>query len=216
MDVRRFTPLALVLGAHAAVLALIAAPSQLPRPQAPDVIEAVLLTPNPPAAPSAPAPKPPQAKPRPAVDKRPTPPRPQPKPSISPAPAPTHAAPSPAAEAPASKPAPAPAAPAAPRAAAAEQPVEAPRADAAHLNNAAPPYPSLSRKLNEQGRVVLRIYILADGKVGELSIKQSSGYTRLDQAALEAVRNWRFIPAKRGGEPIPYWYTQPISFSLNS
>lgn len=214
MDVRRVTPLALVLSAHAALLALIAAPSQLPRPPAPDVIEAVLLTPNPQAVPSAPAPKPPPAKPRPAADKRPTPPRPQPKPSVSPAPAPTRTAPSPAAEAPASTQAPA--APPAPRAAAAEQPVEAPRADAAHLNNAAPPYPSLSRKLNEQGRVVLRIYILADGKVGELSIKQSSGYARLDQAALEAVRNWRFIPAKRGGEPIPYWYTQAISFSLNS
>ncbi|MBK6757815.1 MAG: energy transducer TonB [Moraxellaceae bacterium] len=47
----------------------------------------------------------------------------------------------------------------------------------------------MSRRLGEQGRVVLNVYILADGTVGEVKIKQSSGFSRLDDAALQAVKN---------------------------
>lgn len=91
-----------------------------------------------------------------------------------------------------------------------------PRSNAAHLNNPKPAYPTFSRRLGEEGHVQLSIHILADGRVSEAGIKKSSGYARLDQAALEAVRKWRYIPAKRGNEPIPYWYTQTIVFSLNT
>lgn len=90
-----------------------------------------------------------------------------------------------------------------------------PRTDAAHLNNPAPHYPALSRRLGEQGRVLLDIYILPDGTVGDIKLNTSSGYPRLDKAALDAVRSWRFVPAKRGDEPIPYWYVQPVTFSLD-
>lgn len=90
-----------------------------------------------------------------------------------------------------------------------------PRSDARGLNNPDPNYPAMSRRLGEQGRVVLEVYILANGTVGELKIKQSSGFNRLDQAALQAVQQWRFQPARRGQQAIDYWYVQPVSFSLN-
>jgi protein TonB len=84
------------------------------------------------------------------------------------------------------------------------------------LNNPAPAYPAASRRFGEQGRVLLDVYIQPDGRVGEIRLKQSSGYPRLDEAALDAVRRWRYVPAHRGDEPIAYWYVQPISFSLNN
>ena len=89
-----------------------------------------------------------------------------------------------------------------------------PRSDAAHLNNPAPVYPAMSRRLQESGRVVLEVYILANGQVGEVKLRQSSGYKRLDDAAVQAVRNWRYVPARRGDEAIPFWYVQALSFSL--
>lgn len=90
-----------------------------------------------------------------------------------------------------------------------------PRSDAAHLNNPAPSYPSMSRRLAEQGRVVLDVYILANGRVGELRINQSSGFKRLDDAAMQAVKKWQYVPARRGNEAISFWYIQPLSFSIN-
>lgn len=91
----------------------------------------------------------------------------------------------------------------------------APRSDAAHLNNPAPSYPSMSRRLGEQGRVILEVYILANGTVSEVKIKQSSGFSRLDNAAIQAVKKWRYQPARRGQQAIDFWYIQPLSFSLN-
>lgn len=91
-----------------------------------------------------------------------------------------------------------------------------PRSDATGLNNASPTYPAMSRRLAEQGKVLLEVLILANGKVGEIKIKQSSGFKRLDDAALQTVKQWQFQPAKRGNQAIDYWYVQPISFSLNS
>lgn len=54
--------------------------------------------------------------------------------------------------------------------------------------------------------MLFHVYILPDGSVGEIRLKRSSGHPRLDDAALAAVRQWRYVPAKRGDEPIPYWY----------
>lgn len=96
-----------------------------------------------------------------------------------------------------------------------EPEIAPPRSDAAHLNNPTPQYPSMSRRLGEQGRVVLNVYILADGTVGEVKIKQSSGFSRLDDAALQAVKKWRYQAARRGQQAIDFWYVQPLSFSLN-
>jgi protein TonB len=95
-------------------------------------------------------------------------------------------------------------------------PVIPPRVDATQLNNPIPPYPAASRRLGEEGKVLLDVYLLADGTVGQIKIKVSSGYPRLDEAALAAVKRWHYVPASRGGEPIPYWYVQPIVFSLRN
>ncbi len=95
-------------------------------------------------------------------------------------------------------------------------PVVPPRSDAAHLDNPAPAYPPVSRRLREQGTVLLDVLIRADGSVGESRLKRSSGHARLDEAALEAVRRWRYQPARRGTEPIPFWYVQPIEFRLGA
>jgi protein TonB len=93
--------------------------------------------------------------------------------------------------------------------------VTPPRIDASQLDNPAPAYPPAARRLREQGEVLLSVYILPDGSVGEIRLKRSSGHARLDRSALEAVKRWRYVPASRGGEPIPYWYVQPIAFVLN-
>ena len=80
-----------------------------------------------------------------------------------------------------------------------------PRFDAAYLDNPAPVYPALSRRLGEEGRVTLRVYVEAGGRANQVQIKTSSGSARLDQAAQEAVSRWKFIPARRGTEAVGAW-----------
>ncbi|TDR82847.1 energy transducer TonB [Paludibacterium purpuratum] len=94
-------------------------------------------------------------------------------------------------------------------------PVVPPLANASGLDNPLPDYPALSRRLGEEGTVLLSVLILADGRVAEVALARSSGYPRLDAAALAAVRRWHYRPARRGAEPIDYRYTQPVAFSLN-
>lgn len=95
---------------------------------------------------------------------------------------------------------------------AATQPV----ASANKAVNKAPLYPTLSRRLKEQGTVYLQVLVLKNGKVGQLKLKQSSGFARLDQSALNAVRGWTYQPALKLGQPIDYWFVQPVVFNLNS
>ena len=90
-----------------------------------------------------------------------------------------------------------------------------PRHDANPLNNPAPAYPSASRRLREEGIVVLKLLILTDGRVGKVEIKESSGFKRLDETAIRAVKRWKYLPAMRGDTAIEYWYLQPLEFSLN-
>jgi periplasmic protein TonB len=90
-----------------------------------------------------------------------------------------------------------------------------PQADASQFNNAAPVYPTQSRRLRETGVVILEVLVKADGSLGDMRLKSSSGYSRLDEAAQKAVKNWRFTPAKRGNEAIDFWYELPVEFSLN-
>lgn len=90
-----------------------------------------------------------------------------------------------------------------------------PHTDATNLKNPVPAYPVMSRRLREQGRVVLDVHVQADGSVGEVRLRHSSGYTRLDQAAIKAVRVWRYVPARQSDLPISYWYAQPVVFALD-
>jgi periplasmic protein TonB len=89
-----------------------------------------------------------------------------------------------------------------------------PSSDADYLQNPKPPYPSLSKRLGEQGKVVVRVFIGTDGTAQKTEIKQSSGYDRLDQAALNTVLRWRYVPGKRAGVPEAMWFNVPISFVL--
>lgn len=93
--------------------------------------------------------------------------------------------------------------------------VQPPSAQAQGLQNRAPKYPQLSRKKKEQGTVLLKLLVKTDGTVGTISVLKSSGYSRLDQAALQAVKHWRFVPAKQQGQSIDFWYEMPITFALN-
>jgi protein TonB len=96
------------------------------------------------------------------------------------------------------------------------EPIVAVRFDADYLNNPSPKYPALSRRLREQGVVMVRVHVLSDGLPQTVELKSTSGSERLDQAALDAVRQWRFVPAKRGSEAIAAWVVVPISFSLGA
>lgn len=91
-----------------------------------------------------------------------------------------------------------------------------PRFDADYLANPAPRYPALSRRLSEQGTVQLRVHVLANGSPDAIELKRSSSFSRLDEAAKEAVMRWRFIPAKQDGQNVAAWVIVPIAFSLSS
>lgn len=95
--------------------------------------------------------------------------------------------------------------------------VTPPRFDAAYLSNPAPPYPSASRKMGEEGRVLLRVQVGADGRPTDVSVVRSSGYDRLDDIARETVlRSWRFVPARQGDQPVAGAVKVPIDFTLSS
>lgn len=66
-----------------------------------------------------------------------------------------------------------------------------------------------------QGRVVLRVYVLANGRADTVEIRQSSGRKALDEAALTAVREWTFQPARRGAQTVAAWAVVPVEFKLN-
>lgn len=89
-----------------------------------------------------------------------------------------------------------------------------PRFDVSHLKNPVPVYPALSKRLGEQGEVVLRVYVTPEGTAAQVEIHSSSGYPRLDRAARETVERWKFMPAKKGDEPVGAWVLIPIPYIL--
>ena len=111
--------------------------------------------------------------------------------------------------------APAQAAPAAAAPAATAPPaMQLPSSNADYLQNPKPVYPALSRRLGEQGRVIVRVLIGIDGTAQKAEIRQSSGFGRLDQAALNTVLKWRYVPGKRAGVPEEMWFNVPLNFVL--
>lgn len=202
-----------VVAFHAA--ALWALNTGLPRQVADVVVPVAMLsemvTPPAPKAEPVPVPRAPQ----PAVQRTPAPPAPRPAPRLDPVPSPQAitvpaepAAAAPAAAAPAPLAAPAPAAPPEP------PKVQLPSTDADYLQNPRPVYPPVSKRLGEQGKVLLRVLIGADGTAQDAQVRTSSGYDRLDQAALQTVLKWRYVPGKRGGVPEAMWFNVPIHFVL--
>jgi protein TonB len=93
--------------------------------------------------------------------------------------------------------------------------LQQPSSDADYLNNPKPGYPAMSRRLGEQGKVVVHTLIGADGVPQKAEILRSSGFERLDRAALETALKWRYVPAKRGGVPEAMWFNVPLHFVLD-
>lgn len=104
--------------------------------------------------------------------------------------------------------------PAAAEAATQPEPIEPPRFNANYLDNPRPAYPSLSRRLGEEGRVLLRVEVDTGGRPANVVLHKSSGHLRLDEAAVETVLRWKFLPAHQGGQPVAAWVIVPIQFSL--
>ena len=156
---------------------------------------------------------PPPAPPAPIT--RPVAKAPPPRQSTAPQPL-AIADPTPSPNAPTGVPLPAPAAPLGTEIVTAAPPaparVELPSSDADYLQNPKPPYPPLSRRLGEQGKVVVRVFIGVDGNAQKAEIYQSSGFVRLDQAALGSVMGWRYLPGKRAGVPEAMWFNVPVNF----
>jgi protein TonB len=88
------------------------------------------------------------------------------------------------------------------------------RFDADYLRNPPPVYPSISRRLGEEGRVLLLVTVSAHGSAARIELKESSGFGRLDAAAQDAVKRWRFVPAQIGDRAIEAEVIVPLVFSL--
>jgi protein TonB len=177
--------------------------------------------PPPPPQPAPPAPKPPEpvVKPaprKPAVAVRKPTPAPEPlalPPTEAPSPIRPQTTP-PVAVAPVEAP-PAPPAPALPPPAPPAPPrVELPSSDASYLQNPPLVYPAMSKRMGEQGKVVVRVLIGADGLPKNAQIKTSSGFDRLDRAAVEYVMKCRYVPGKVGGAAQAMWHDAPVNFVL--
>ena len=186
-----------------------------------ELIEMPQPEPTPPAPPAAPAPPARPVTPAPTVQKKTVPKpviRPQAQPLAIADPTPSPNAPTGSlVPGPATTPAPvaeAPAGPAAPSGPPAAPSLQLPSSNADYLQNPKPAYPALSKRLGEQGKVVVRVLIGADGTPQKAELRQSSGFERLDQAALTTVLKWRYVPGKRGGVAEDMWFNVPINFVL--
>lgn len=80
--------------------------------------------------------------------------------------------------------------------------------------NPKPRYPRIARSRGQEGRVLIRVSVLENGRVGSAAVAESSGHGALDRAALNAVKRWRFKPARRAGQAVTATLTIPVVFRL--
>ncbi len=192
------------------------------KPLVMEVSMVVIPAPQPQVAPPKPAPPPPAAKqPTPPKKTLPKPPVKKPPPVVQ---KPADFAPQPAAEPVAAPAEPATTSSASNSPATSSTNTSAPsssqptfteanyRANYAH--NPKPYYPPIAKSRGWQGKVLLRVQVSADGTSDAVSVETSSGHEILDESAVEAVKKWRFIPAKRGETPVASSVIVPISFTL--
>jgi len=83
-----------------------------------------------------------------------------------------------------------------------------------YAENPKPLYPQEARNKGYEGEVLLRVQVLSNGRVGEIEVRRSSGYETLDRSAIKTVKQWKFIPAKKGETPVPVWVNIPVAFQL--
>lgn len=225
------------LGLHL-LLTFAIPPSQLPISplefQEPEGTQVELVGSIPETAPAAPAAEPPPPQPAPKPEPPPPPPKPDPETISIPEPPPKpveQRPPPPPPPAPKPKPQPAaekkpsPSASSAPRTGSATASTQGAASGApggadgkstrpGYLEKAAPKYPPESQAAREHGTVILSVEINAAGRPESLKVEKSSGYPRLDRAAVEAVRQWRFKPATREGQAVPARVNIPVLFKL--
>lgn len=94
-------------------------------------------------------------------------------------------------------------------------PLIAAHVDANYAQKTSPPYPAISRRLHEEGKVQLLVDVSPKGEVASIFVKQSSGFPRLDDVALNTVRSWHFVPARRGDVAVADSVVVPVLFKLN-
>jgi len=210
--------LAVSLTAHAVVFGVL--PGFLRETDPPPIaLDVTLVEPKPlPVAPPEPEQPPPKRKPEPERVREPRPAAVKPPPTPQPVEqAPVLALPSTQAPAeftvPATKPAEAPRAP--------EQKQQVagvaatpPAFNAAYLRNPAPQYPLAARRTGQQGTATVRVLVTREGLPARVDLEKTSGSMHLDNAAVEAVKGWRFVPARRGNEAVEGWVLVPIVFRL--
>jgi protein TonB len=95
-----------------------------------------------------------------------------------------------------------------------DEPVTEPKGYAGYLRNPAPDYPPAAQKRGLEGKVVLKVHVLATGQPDNVTVARSSGHQILDDAALKAVTQWAFAPARRGQTPIDGWVQVPLTFKI--
>jgi protein TonB len=208
--------LCVAAGAHAVVYQQLIQAGPAPvLPGRPPVVTVSLVTTAP--APPVPAPQPVAPPPEPVTTAPPPPPEPKPRarqvkpPPVSP-PAARESAPAP----PALPQAIASAASTAAGVSAPVEPVlEPPRVDAVYLKNPPPAYPRMLLRRGVEGEVLVRAQVQDDGHCSQVLLKESSGYRLFDEAALSAVRDWRFIPARKGTQTVVAWVDVPIAFRIS-
>ncbi|HMY97943.1 MAG TPA: energy transducer TonB [Pseudomonadales bacterium] len=214
------TGLIVVLALHLAVLFVLCQPRASIPPVQPVLLSATLLAPMVLPQPAISAPTLPIEPPKPQL--QPTPPQPKKvvsrvkpsqKPSqvAAPSETPAVAETAPVATVPAEATPPSPPIAIPP---AAKSELTEPRFDADYLDNPKPAYPSISRRLGEQGRVLLRVQVDERGLAREVELHTSSGHPRLDTIALQTVRRWKFVPARLGEQKVAATVLVPIVFSL--
>ncbi|MEQ1531702.1 MAG: energy transducer TonB [Methylococcales bacterium] len=94
--------------------------------------------------------------------------------------------------------------------------VTQPSAGAAYLDNPEPVYPEIAEERGWDGKVLMKVHVLASGKPDSVAVVKSSGHDVLDSEAVRTVKKWSFVPAKRGTTPIDGWVTVPITFNLQN
>lgn len=169
------------------------------------------------APPAPPVPEPPPPPPPRPIPKTPPPPAPLVAAPPSPAPAPFVVPPPPEVPVPAAPPPvvvaeapPAPPAPPPPPA----PPKEIPASAIEYLVTAPIDYPRLSRRLNEAGVVIVRVFIDEVGAPRMVQVATSSGFPRLDEAAVAGLQRFRFKPMTENGKPLSGWARIPVPFEL--
>lgn len=90
-----------------------------------------------------------------------------------------------------------------------------PSSNADYLQNPSPTYPAMSRRLGEQGKVIVKVLVGADGYPKDAEIRRSSGFERLDEAARQYILKCRFVPGKVNGVAQAMSYDAPVNFVLN-